>query len=211
MTKNESSYSESGWYGFPGYDLYVPLRLAIEALGDNKTLVYDLTQLIDAGYYEYDEDFIGNELKISAMDYSDNSKTIILTEGKTDTWVLKETFHLLYPHLRDYFSFLDFDASKFGGGVGQLANAVKAFSGAGIVNNVIALFDNDTAAKSACNALKKLEIPSNISISFLPTLDILENYPTIGPSGNVNLNVNGMAASIELYFGVDILKDDDDN
>jgi hypothetical protein len=196
------------WYGYPGYDLFVPLRLAIEAVENSQRLIYDLTDLAWAGYFDYDEDFVEYGLDSLADEYSSKSKTIVLTEGKTDAWVLSETLGLLYPHLQDYFSFLDFENTGFGGGVGNLANVVKAFAGAGIVNNVIALFDNDTAAASACKALEKIVLPSNIAIRHLPELELLKKYPTIGPSGSVDLDVNGMAASIELYFGEDVLRVD---
>jgi hypothetical protein len=39
----------------------------------------------------------------------------------------------------------------------------------------------------------------------LPHLELLREYPTLGPTGKSNLNVNGLAASIELYFGSDVL------
>ena len=197
------------WYGFPGYDLFVPLRLVIEAFDNSEKLLYDITDLVWSGYFDYDDDFVEYGLDISASEYSSKSKTIVLTEGKSDSWVLSETLGILFPHLKDYYSFLDFENTGYGGGVGNLANVVKAFSGAGIVNNVIALFDNDTAAEVACRVISRTKIPKNISILRLPPLDLLKNYPTIGPSGQVELDVNGMAASIELYFGEDILKNGD--
>ncbi|MBF0198411.1 MAG: hypothetical protein HQL32_11900 [Planctomycetes bacterium] len=36
-----------------------------------------------------------------------------------------------------------------------------------------------------------------------------EEYSTIGPSGSVDLNVNGLACGIEMYFGSDILTNAD--
>ncbi len=98
-----------------------------------------------------------------------------------------------------------------GGGVGNLTNIVKAFAGSGIVNNIIALFDNDTAAASAIKSLSKTVIPNNIKILKLPDIEVLRDYPTIGPSGNVNLDINGIAASIELFFGSDVLKIEGEN
>lgn len=199
------------WYGFPGYDFFVPLRLAIEACENGRKMIYDLTDLVWSGYFDYEEDFIAYGLDNAATDYSSKAKTIVLTEGKTDTWILQESLKLLYPHLQDYFSFLDFESSGFGGGVGNLANVVKAFAGAGIINNVVALFDNDTAGAAACKTLRRLTLPANIAIRQLPELDFLKDYPTIGPSGSIRLDVNGLAASIELYLGEDVLKIDGKN
>ncbi|MNS85511.1 hypothetical protein D3C72_1193780 [compost metagenome] len=41
----------------------------------------------------------------------------------------------------------------------------------------------------------------------LPSLDLADNYPTIGQQGLTNENVNGRACSIEMYLGTDILTD----
>lgn len=194
------------WYGFPGHDMFVPLRLAIEAFGDNGDLIYDLTDLLWSEYFDEEEDLVAYGLGVTAAEYSATAKTIVLTEGKTDAWILSESFKVLFPHLQDYFSFLDFESTGYGGGVGNLANVVKAFAGAGIVNNVVALFDNDTAAAAACKTLEKIALPANIVIRRLPERDLLRNYPTIGPTGAATLDVNGIAASIELYLGEDVLR-----
>lgn len=90
----------------------------------------------------------------------------------------------------------------------MLANTVKAFAGAGISNRIIALFDNDTAAKSAIRTLDSADLPDNIQIRQYPLLDIAKNFPTIGPTGLSNTDINGLACSIELYLGEDILKDE---
>jgi hypothetical protein len=191
------------WYGYPGLDLNVAIRLALEILPDTDEFIYDITDLVLSSGYSKDDDLF--EL------YSTRSKTIILTEGSIDTWVISESLQLLYPHLADYFTFMDFEAARVGGGAGNLANIVKAFSGTGIVNKVIALFDNDAAAATALRGLRQVQIPLNIKVLQLPDTDFLRNYPTIGPSGLVNMNVNGLGASIELYLGKDVLIDQKEN
>lgn len=97
------------------------------------------------------------------------------------------------------------------GGAGRLASMVKSFSGAGIINKVVAVFDNDTAALSALEGIQNTRIPDNIKIYTLPNIGILEDYPTIGPSGMVNMNVNGLAGSIETYLGNSSLTNADGN
>lgn len=199
------------WYGFPGYDMNVPLRLVLEDSRGDEKLVYDVTDLVWSGYFDAADDLVEHGVALSANEYSSKAKTIILTEGFTDSWILKESLKLLYPHLADYYSFMEFDNAKVGGGVGSLANMVKAFAGAGVVNNIIALFDNDTAAEAACRNLEKIQLPANIEIIKLPEVDLLKNYPTIGPTGDALLDINGIAASIELYLGEDVLKIDGQN
>jgi HEPN/Toprim N-terminal domain 1 len=190
------------WYGYRGYDLNVALRLALEACPDAEEFIYDVTDLVLSGNFSHEEEYIEYVFSDPTI-----GKTIVLTEGKSDIWILSESLKLLYPHLFDNFSFMDFDGFRVGGGAGPLANIVKAFSGAGITNKVIALFDNDTAAEAALRGLKSVQIPSHICISKLPEIDFLRDYPTLGPSGLISMDVNGIAGSIELYLGRDTLLD----
>lgn len=195
-----------GWYGFPGDDLLVALRLAIDACPDAHEFVYDLTDIVAAGYVTPDEDVVGACRAGFTDEYQTSAKTILLTEGKTDSAILGAALELLYPHLADAFSFMEFDALRVGGGAGNLVNLVKAFAGAGVANRTIALFDNDTAATASLKSLEKVSLPPHIRVLTLPNLDLLRAYPTIGPSGTVRLDVNGLAGSIELYLGEDVLR-----
>jgi len=86
---------------------------------------------------------------------------------------------------------------------------VKAFAGAGILNKVVAIFDNDTAAEAAIRSLRNIRLPTNIQIMKLPPCSSLNDYPTVGPSGPVTMNVNGIAGSIDLYLGNDVLREED--
>jgi hypothetical protein len=196
------------WYGYSSVDLNVPLRLAIETFTEDQSMVYDLTDLTLGGYYSVDDDFVSIASGWAAAEHSSTSKTIVLTEGRSDGWMISESMKVLYPHLSDYFTFMDFELARVEGGAGALAGLVKSFAGAGIVNKVLAIFDNDTAGESAMKTLSKVPLPANIRIMRLPDLDALREYPTIGPSGTTKMNVNGMAASIELYLGADVLTED---
>ena len=53
-------------------------------------------------------------------------------------------------------------------------------------------------------------LPGNIAVRQYPSLPLARNYPTIGPSGEARLDVNGLAGSLELYLGEDVLKSDED-
>lgn len=195
------------WFGFPGIDSYAALRLVVEILPPSENLIYDVTDLILGGYYDIEEELAEYPAKISSEDQYTSGKCIILTEGKSDTFILSESLRLLYPHIHDYFTFMDFDGAKIGGGAGSLANMVKSFSGAGIMNKVVAVFDNDTAAYAAIRNIEKIEIAKNIKVFTLPSIEILNNYPTLGPSGMSKMNVNCLAGSIETYLGKECLTD----
>jgi len=203
-------HSEFLW-GFPCHDSRCFLRALIEIASDDSEVVQDITDLVDAGYYEQNDEVCHIALKELIGDYITSSKIIVLTEGSTDTEFLSKSLKLLYPHLFDYYTFMDF-GFKPSGGVGQLVNVVKSFAGAGIENRVIALFDNDTAAFSAVDSLKGINVPNNIVITHYPDIALAQSYPTtLGPNGKKSLqNINGLACSIELYLGKDVLEKDGD-
>lgn len=198
---------QNDWYGFPGVDLYVPLRLALETCTAKDNFIYDLTDLIGGEYFNKGENFVALASEFTAGEYGSRSKIIILTEGRSDGWIISESLKLLYPHLADYFTFMDFEAARVEGGASQLAKIVKSFAGAGIVNKVIAIFDNDTAGEEAVRSLRQIKLPGSLCVLKLPALKMLRKYPTIGPSGPRHMNVNGLAGSIELYLGDDVLRE----
>ena len=198
---------DEDWYGFSGVDLYVPLRLALEMCNQDDNFIYDLTDLVSGGY-SWKRGRIASPLRLSfsAGEHTSRSKIIILTEGRSDGWILCESMKLLYPHLYDYFGFMDFEAARVEGGASHLAKIVKSFAGAGIVNKVIAIFDNDTVGQEAIHSLRHAKLPGNLSVLKLPDLKALKKYPTIGPSGRRAMNVDRIETSIELYLGDDILR-----
>ena len=199
---------EREWYGYSGPDLAVALRLALEVCSDGDELIYDVTDLVMGGYFSAEDDFVSLALAPTLANYSSDSKTVVLTEGRSDSWIIFESLKLFYPHLVDYFTFMDFEGARVGGGAGSLANIVKAFAGAGILNRVVAIFDNDTAAEAAIRSLRSVCLPKNIQILRLPEYAALREYPTVGPSGSIDMNVNSIAASIELYLGADVLSNE---
>ncbi len=198
-------------YGFPlgylreGGDSRYFIRIFLDAFDDKDELVYDLTDICLSGSVDPSQNFVEYAREVNAYDYVWTGKVVIITEGITDAWILEHTLCLLYPHLTDYFHFMNFEKMKVEGGANPLANTVKAFAGAGIFNRTIALFDNDTAAESAIRSLSSVKLPSNIKTMKYPPLELAKNYPTIGPSGMQLMDVNGLAGSIELYLGKDIL------
>lgn len=192
-------------FGFLGSDLRSFIRVACELVPKNSQVVQDITEVVHAGYYEEDEPVCTNSSRALTAGHPENSARIILTEGSTDVDILREALALLYPHLFGYYTFLDFASARPQGGAGSLVTTVKAFAAAGISNRIIAVFDNDTAAFDARRSLASLQLPQNIAVCSYPDLSSLEAYPTLGPTGLAPLNINGLAASIELYLGKDIL------
>lgn len=174
---------------------------------ENGAVILDCTDLVDHDYDAPPGPLCQIALQSLVEPAIVNGRIVILTEGSSDRAILQESLHKLFPHLDDYYSFADFYASSIPGGVGPLANIVKAFISAGIRSRAVAVFDNDTAATVALKGLSRVQIPENIKIVRLPALEFARRYPTLGPQGTVPVDINGLACSIELYLGVDILKD----
>ena len=201
--------NDDNLFGFFAPDIRCLIRAVCEVAPRPSEVIQDITDLVDGGYYAPEEPVCQQSIDSLTLGHLENSNRIVLTEGSTDTQILKASLRLLYPHLSSYYSFLDFDSARAPGGAGHLASLVKGFAAAGIGNRIIAIFDNDSAARDAMISLTQLRLPTNIAVLSYPDIELLRRYPTIGPSGNTNLDVNGLAASIELYFGSDVLRRSD--
>ena len=199
------THNEDHLLGFLGSDIRSLLRLTCELVDVRSEVVQDITELVAAGYYEEKESVCDNAIRDLTTGHPENSPRIILTEGSTDIAVLRSALELLYPHLTEYYTFFDFGSSRSRGGAGHLVAIVKAFAAAGITNRVVALFDNDTVARDARRTLSAISLPPNIVVLHYPHLARFRHYPTLGPSGLSRMDINGLAASIELYLGEDIL------
>lgn len=203
--------SDMDLLGFPSIDLRDPMRAIVEVVDAEAEVIYDLTDLVGGGYVEAQDDLCAYARRDMAEDFLVNHKVVVLTEGNVDKWVLEGALELLYPHLAEYYSLMDFESARAPGGASALVSTVKAFIGAGIVNRIVALFDNDTAARSAMRALDGVTIPENVRVLRYPDAHSACSYPTLGPQGTVKMNINGLAGSIELYFGHDVLLGADGN
>jgi hypothetical protein len=53
----------------------------------------------------------------------------------------------------------------------------------------------------ASRQAQALNLPKNFGVLRLPDIEVARDYPTLGPQGLHCMDVNGKAASIELYLG----------
>ena len=119
------------------------LRAVLLAFPDAEVTL-DLTELSLSGYLEdhrlisMASDSAASTRRAAAV----NGPVVVLTEGRTDAEFLTAGLRILYPHLTDLIRFLDYDFRPEGG-IGAVAGMVRAFTAAGIVNRVVAVFDND--------------------------------------------------------------------
>lgn len=200
----EESYGEGVW--FPSYDFRAFMRAAVEITGTDVEVVYDVSELFEP---EEDLDLCHWARREMAEEFVINHKVVVLAEGSSDTYSIAGALRVLYPHLMGYYSFMDFEGTRAPGGAAALVGTIKAFVGAGIVNRIVAFFDNDTAARAALRALRDVELPDTVRVLHYPHVPWAEEYPTLGPQGLVSMDINGLAGSIELYFGLDVLRQPD--
>jgi len=173
-------------------------RVLLEAFSDEQEIILDYTSLHEGGWCNATPE----------EELHDAPKTIILTEGKYDAFVISKAMHLLYPYMEKFYSFVDSSSANVQGSTNFLTHYLKVFIGAKVENRIIALYDNDAAGLSEIESLKSIKLPENVRIMHLPDLTICNAYPTIGPTVNEAANINGRACSIELFLGNDVLSID---
>jgi hypothetical protein len=89
---------------FLGSDIRFLLRLTCDLVDARSEVVQDITELVTAGYYEENEPVCGNATRALTAGHPENSPRIILTEGSTDSAILRNALELLYPHLTGYYT-----------------------------------------------------------------------------------------------------------
>ncbi len=189
--------------GLPVINKLSEIRLILEALNDDELIEYDITEIIDNGYISIDEikSFWTNR------DFNNiSNNTIIIAEGTNDIYVLKNSLKILFPQFEHLYSFFDFDNVSSPGSTSSLVNLIKGFISSGIEKRTIAVFDNDTAAYEALSSFDMQKLTPNIRIMHLPNLEWAKSYPTLGPTGKDNIDINELACSIELFLGKNLLQ-----
>ena len=129
-----------------------------------------------------------------------NRKFLIVTEGSSDSKILRKAIDLLRPHIKDFFYFVDMEDGYPFTGTGNLFNFVKGLSSIEIENDVLIVFDNDVEGTQTMNRCLTLNRPKNMKVMKLPDLVQFQEFPTVGPHGEALANINGSAASIECYL-----------
>lgn len=182
------------------------LRAFVDAFPD-ETVVLDVTDLEAGGWLEPEMAPQQAAFENFSWAMANGAPPIVLAEGKSDIRVLEAAVAIRRPHLDGFLRFADF---SFGaeGGASALVRTIRTFASAGVANRVIGIFDNDTAAADVLMSIKDKRLPPNILIMQYPDLGIAQKYPTLGPTGLAETNVNGVAGSIELYLEVDVLRDE---
>lgn len=191
---DSDGYSEANYFGnlIGVLHPYSVLRL----LSENKDnldvdVVWQYGPLVDAGWAKQEEFISGAKRR---------EKFLIATEGVSDTRILKHALSILKPQVEDFFTFVDIEEGHPFSGVGNLVNFARGLIKIDVQNKVVFLFDNDAVGYESYDKLINMQPPSNIRGAMLPELDHFLSFPTKGPEGITNSDINRRAAAIECYL-----------
>lgn len=182
----------------------LPARLLIRVLCENPT-----AQDLPLQWYVFDHMESGwSAAEDLAPKLEENKKILIVTEGKTDTFILQTTINTFFPSISDFFYFIDMQDNYPFTGTGNLYNFASGLTKIKIQNKIIIIFDNDEAGiYSYKKCLERLDPIPSLKFYHLPDMDEFKSFLTVGPTGDVYENINGKAVSIECFldlsYGVD--------
>lgn len=187
----ESMTREQGTF-FENIDPYVTLRLlALNPANLNRLVVWRHADVAEGGWVEEDKLYEGLQ---------EADKYLIVTEGSSDTFILKKSLLSVLPEVADFFRFIDMKENYPFTGAGNLLRFCQGLAKINIQNKVIVVFDNDTAGRAAYEKALKLSLPRSMAIMKLPSLPEFEHIRTHGPSGVNVEDVNGRAVAIEAFL-----------
>jgi hypothetical protein len=129
-----------------------------------------------------------------------SKRFLLVTEGSSDTNILKKSLGIVEPEVADFFDFIDMAENYPFTGTGNVVRFCEGLARINIQNRVLVILDNDTAGRSAMQRLAKLDLPKQIRVTLLPELEKCRRIRTLGPSGESFEDVNGRAASIEAFL-----------
>lgn len=192
---------DSRWLWFDGYDSLVGFRALLDANPHAEKVTLDISDLIHGGWLDETGRLSQRHPNEGIHRLGPMAPTVILAEGSSDINILKNSLSVLFPERQDFFSFFEHKELNVDGGAAYLVKFLKAFAAVRTPLRFVAIFDNDTAGRQAHRQATGLGLPDNMILLPLPDTDFARTYPTIGPQGFHTVDVNGQAASIELYLG----------
>lgn len=132
--------------------------------------------------------------------WSNAQSFLIITEGSSDTFIIKEAISLLRPDIQDFFKYIDMKEHYPFTGTGNLFNFYQGLAKIGITNRCLVIFDNDTEGVDKHNKCLAISSPKNLSTTTLPYLVEFSEIEAIGPSGISKADINGTAVAIECFL-----------
>ena len=179
-------------YFLENLDPYITLRILSENTNNHDLdVIWRFEDVVENGWI-LEEDIIP---KLTTQE-----KILIVTEGSSDTDIIKKSINRLYSDIADFFDFIDMEQNYPFTGTGNLKNFVKGLSKINILNKILVILDNDTAGISVYNDIKTIDLPNNLNVITLPNYKDFDNFKCKGPHGDSLENINGKAVSIECFL-----------
>lgn len=179
-------------YFLENLDPYIILRILSENTNNHDLdVIWRFEDVVENGWI-LEEDIIP---KLTTQE-----KILIVTEGSSDTDIIKKSINRLYSDIADFFDFIDMEQNYPFTGTGNLKNFVKGLSKINILNKILVILDNDTAGISVYNDIKTIDLPNNLNVITLPNYKDFDNFKCKGPQGDSLENINGKAVSIECFL-----------
>lgn len=179
-------------YFFENIHPYITLRILAENPANmDLELQWRFADVVDNGWVAKEE---------IVCSLSQENKILIVTEGSSDSFVIRKAIDSLYHNIGDFFDFIDMQNNYPFTGVGNLYNFCMGLAKINIQNNIIVIFDNDIAGIEKYKRSLLLDKPKNLHICKLPNHESLNNFMTKGPYGDFTTNINGKAVSIECFL-----------
>ena len=194
------AYSERSYFGelVSFLQPYSVIRLLAEGnKNDDASVVWQYGPLVDASWATEGE-FVSGARRTETF--------LIATEGSSDVHILKHGLALLRPGIADFFRFIDVSKSHPFSGTGNLIKFAEGLVKIDVQNQIVILFDNDAEGLDAHQRLSALTLPPNMRGVMLPEMEAFRAFPTQGPEGIRESNINRRAAAIECYLDLDVGK-----
>jgi hypothetical protein len=177
---------------FENLDPLFTLRLLIENPNNLElNLEWRTQDVIDGGWINDKDIFTGIE---------EVDKFLIVTEGSSDSFIIKKALKLLRHDILDFFTFVDMEDNYPFTGTGNLYRFCQGLTSIRIQNKILVLFDNDLEGVDTLGKTNKLILPKQMKTMKLPNLKEFDDFLTIGPTGEINENINGKAVAIECFL-----------
>jgi len=125
---------------------------------------------------------------------------LVVTEGSSDTTILRHALKLLRSEVADFFYFVDMEEGYPFTGTGNLHRFSQGLVSIGIENRVLVVYDNDAEGLAKFAATSRLRMPPTMRVMHLPDHPSFMSFATVGPDGPGTASINGRAASIECYL-----------
>jgi hypothetical protein len=144
------------------------------------------------------EHFTGREMFVRGLDAE--VKFLFVTEGSSDSNVIRKAFELLRPNVADFFTFVDMEDGYPFTGTGNLYRFCQGLVSIAIQNKVLVVYDNDAEGTTRYSDTSRLRLPRHMRVMKLPDHSSFRSFRTEGPNGLSIDDINGRASAIECFL-----------